>query len=242
MPSSRPIDADIAEPAPRIHVVVAEDSYLAREAIVHVLADAPGVEVVATCEDGPSVREAVAQHHPRVVITDIRMPPHDDEGIRLANELRRTHPEVGVVVLSQYAEARYALALLEHGSDRRGYLLKERVHDRGHLVAAIDAVAHGGSLIDAKVVDRVLAAKERADDSPLAELTSREVEILGQIAQGKTNAAIAESLVLTKRAVEKHVNSIFLKLNLTYAEDVSRRVRAALIYVAEQGPAEPTEG
>jgi DNA-binding NarL/FixJ family response regulator len=164
------------------------------------------------------------------------MPPRfEDEGIEIARTLRETHPRIGVVVLSQYADPRFGLALLEHGSDRRAYLLKERVHDRRQLVAAIETVAHGGSVMDAKVVEAMMAERTRAEDSPLAELSPRELEILGEIAQAKSNARIAEDLVLTKRAVEKHINAIFLKLGLSYADDVSRRVKAALIYLSERG-------
>ena len=141
---------------------------------------------------------------------------------------------MGVVVLSQYSEPAYALALLESGSDRRGYLLKERVHDRAQLVSAVETVAEGGSVIDPKVVEVLVASKARAERSPLAELTPREREVLAEIAQGKSNSAIADSLVLTKRAVEKHINSIFLKLNLSEAEDVSKRVKAALTFLAEE--------
>jgi DNA-binding NarL/FixJ family response regulator len=160
-----------------------------------------------------------------------------DEGIRAAAQLRETHPGVGVVVLSQYAEPGYALALLESGSDRRAYLLKERVHDAAELVSTIKTVAQGGSVIDPKIVEVLVTAKARAERSPLSELTPREREVLAEIAQGKSNTAIAESLVLTKRAVEKHINSIFLKLDLSYADDVSRRVKAALLFLAEQdGP------
>jgi DNA-binding NarL/FixJ family response regulator len=138
------------------------------------------------------------------------------------------------VVLSQYTDPRYALALLETGSDRRGYLLKERVHDRAQLVSVIESVAAGGSVIDPKIVEVLVSAKARAERSPVAELTPREQEVLAEIAQGKSNAAIAESLVLTKRAVEKHINSIFLKLGLSETEDVSKRVKATLLFLAEE--------
>ena len=167
-----------------------------------------------------------------MVLTDIRMPPTEtDEGIRAAMILRETHPQTGVVVLSQYGHPSYALALLENGSDRRAYLLKQRVHERDELVRAITSVAEGGSVIDPKIVEELVAAKARAESSPLADLTPREGEVLAEIAQGKSNTAIAESLVLTKRAVEKHINSIFLKLNLSEAEDVSKRVKAALVFL-----------
>jgi DNA-binding NarL/FixJ family response regulator len=171
-----------------------------------------------------------------VVVTDIRMPPSDSDGLKVAATLRETHPDVGVVVLSQFAEPRYGLALLDGGSDRRAYLLKERIQHRGQLVAAIEAVANGGSVIDAKVVETLVEARQRAEQSPLAELTPRELEILTFVAQGHSNQAIADELVLTKRAVEKHINAIFLKLGLTYATDVSRRVKAALIYLSENEP------
>jgi len=162
------------------------------------------------------------------------MPPTStDEGIRVAGLLRESHPGIGVVVLSNYAEPAYALALLESGSEGRAYLLKERVHDRAQLVAAIEAVAAGGSVLDSKIVEPLVAAKLRVERSPLAALTAREREVLAEIAKGKSNAAIADTLVLTKRAVEKHINSIFLKLSLSYSEDVSKRVKATLLFLAE---------
>jgi DNA-binding NarL/FixJ family response regulator len=218
-----------------IRVIVAEDSLLVREGLEQLLASSPTVEVVATCVDLDSLLAAIERERPQVVLTDIRMPPaRKDEGIQVAARLRETHPETGVVVLSQYSEPGYVLRLLEAGSDRRGYLLKERVHDRGQLVSAIDTVAHGGSLIDPKIVEVLVAAKARAEHSPLSELTEREREVLAEIAKGKSNAAIAESLVLTKRAVEKHINSIFMKLGLAAADDVSKRVKATLLFLAEQ--------
>jgi DNA-binding NarL/FixJ family response regulator len=218
-----------------IRVLLADDSYLVREAIAHVLESEPGFELVASVDNGDALLAAVEEEHPDVVLTDIRMPPSgDDEGITVANRLRRTHPDLGVVVVSQYADPRYGLSLLDGGSDRRAYLLKERLHDRRQLVAALEAVVDGGSVVDSKVVEVLIAARVSAEDSPLAELTHRELEILSEIAQGKSNQAIAEELVLTKRAVEKHINAIFLKLGLSRAEDVSRRVKAALIYLAQQ--------
>jgi DNA-binding NarL/FixJ family response regulator len=217
-----------------LRVVLADDSYLVREAITHVLSTAPEIEIVATCEDGDELRAAIEREQPDVVLTDIRMPPSgDDEGIAIARHLHETHPGVGVVVVSQYADPRYGIALLEQGSDGRAYLLKERLHDRAQIVAALQAVAAGNSVVDSKVVEALIAARARAESSPLAELTQRELEILSEIAQGKSNAAIAEHLVLTKRAVEKHINAIFLKLGLTQAEDFSRRVKAALIYLSQ---------
>jgi DNA-binding NarL/FixJ family response regulator len=220
-----------------IRVVLADDSYLVREALAHVLAAADGIDVVGTCGDRDSLLHVVDDEQPDVVVTDIRMPPSDtDEGLQVAAALRETHPDMGVVVLSQYAEPRYGLALLESGSDGRAYLLKERIRHRGQLVSAIHAVAQGDSVIDAKVVETLIAARSRAERSPLAELTPRELEILSFVARGHSNQAIADELVLTKRAVEKHINAIFLKLGLTYADDVSRRVKAALIYLAETEP------
>jgi DNA-binding NarL/FixJ family response regulator len=220
-----------------IRVVLGDDSYLAREALTHVLDAADGIEVVATCVDEGSLLLAVDAHRPDVVVTDIRMPPTNvDEGLKVAATLRRTDPDIGVVVLSQFAEPHYGLALLEDGSDGRAYLLKERVHHRGQLVAAIEAVAQGGSVIDAKVVESLIEARRRAERSPLTELTPRELEILSFVARGYDNQAIADELVLTKRAVEKHIHAIFLKLGLTYATDVSPRVKATLIYLAEQQP------
>ncbi|HEX4805890.1 MAG TPA: response regulator transcription factor [Conexibacter sp.] len=225
---------DGAQDAAPIRVALADDSLLVREALERILERERGVALVASCADRGSLLAAVERERPAVVVTDVRMPPRfADEGIEIARTLRATHPHVGVVVLSQYADPSFGLALLEHGSDGRAYLLKERVHDRRELIAAIETVAHGGSVMDAKVVEAMVARRARAEDSPLAELSPRELEILGEIAQGKSNARIAEELVLTKRAVEKHINAIFLKLGLSYAEDVSRRVKAALIYLAE---------
>ena len=217
-------------------VALADDNLFVREGLEQVLATETEIEVVASCADLPSLLEAVETGSPDVVVTDIRMPPSQtDEGIRAATLLRRSHPEVGVIVLSQYTDPSYALALLELGSQSRGYMLKERVHDRAQLVTAIETVAEGGSVIDPSVVDVLVASRSRAAASPLTELTPREVEVLGAIAQGKSNTAIGESLFLTKRAVEKHINSIFLKLGLTDAEDVSKRVKAALLFLADEG-------
>ena len=217
-----------------VAVALADDSLIVREGLAQILAAVPDVEVVASCGDLPSLLAIVESEQPDVVVTDIRMPPTStDEGIRLAAMLRDDHPQIGVVVLSNYAEPAYALALLESGSEGRAYLLKERVHDRAQLVTAIESVASGGSVLDSKIVEPLVAAKLRVERSPLAALTGREREVLAEIAKGKSNAAIADTLVLTKRAVEKHINSIFLKLNLAYAEDVSKRVKATLLFLAE---------
>ena len=218
-----------------IRVVLADDSLIVREGVAQLLATADDIEIAASCGDLESLLEAVDRDRPDVVLTDIRMPPSGtDEGIQVAARLRESHPEIGVVVLSQYSEPSYALALLESGSDRRAYLLKERVHDRAQLLSTIQAVADGGSVIDPKIVEVLVTAKARADRSPLSELTPREREVLAEIAQGKSNTAIADSLVLTKRAVEKHINAIFMKLNLAGEEDVAKRVKAALMFLAEQ--------
>ena len=220
-----------------IRIVVAEDSLIVREGLRQLLAASPNVDVVAAYGDVQAVLDAVDRDRPDVVLTDIRMPPSNtDEGIRLANHLREGRPSTGVVVLSQYAEPPYVLALLESGSDRRGYLLKERIHDRGQLVSAIETVARGGSVIDPKIVEVLVEASARTDSSPLAELTPRERDVLAEMAEGKSNAAIAESLVLTKRAVEKHINSIFMKLGLAASEDVSKRVKATLLFLADSSP------
>jgi DNA-binding NarL/FixJ family response regulator len=217
-----------------IRVVVAEDSLLVREGICELLAHEPDVDVIAAVGDLLSLERAVAEHVPDVVLTDIRMPPGGtDEGIQIAIRLRDEHPDTGVVVLSQHSDPAYALALLERGSDRRAFLLKDRMHNRAELLAAIRAVAAGGSMIDPKVVEALVAARARADRSPLNDLTPREREVLEEIAQGKSNAAIGETLFLTKRAVEKHINSIFMKLGLGDAQDVSKRVKAALILLAD---------
>jgi DNA-binding NarL/FixJ family response regulator len=216
-----------------IRVALGEDSLIVREGVHKMLAVDPEIEIVAAVSDQTSLRQACDDARPDVVLTDIRMPPtNTDEGIRLAAELRDSHPSLGVVILSQFSDPAYALALLDRGSDGRAYLLKERVHNRAELTAAIRAVADGGSMIDPKIVEALVVARGRAD-SPLNELTTREHQVLAEIAQGKSNTAIAESLFLTKRAVEKHINSIFLKLGLADAEDVSKRVKAALMFLAE---------
>jgi DNA-binding NarL/FixJ family response regulator len=225
-----------------VTVALAEDNFIVREGIAQVLSGDAGIEVVALCGDLESLLEEVDSRRPDVVVTDIRMPPtHTNEGIRVAAILRERHPRTGVVVLSNYADPAYALALLEAGSEGRSYLLKERVHDRSQLVSAITTVAVGGSVMDPKIVEPLMLSRSRAQSFPLADLTVREHEVLAQIAQGKSNAAIAGSLVLTKRAVEKHINAIFLKLNLSDAQDVSKRVKATLLFLAAvDEPSAPT--
>ncbi len=216
-----------------VRVALADDSLIVREGVQQLLDRSPTVEVIGTCGDLDALIALVDREQPDVVLTDIRMPPtKTDEGVRIAARLRRDRPETGVIVLSQYTDPQYVLELLASGSDRRGYLLKERLHDRGQLVSAIDTVAAGGSVIDPKIVEVLVAARARAEHTPLSDLTPREHEVLAEIAEGKSNTAIAESLVLTKRAVEKHINSIFLKLGLVSTDDVSKRVKATLIFLA----------
>ncbi len=223
----------------RVRVVVAEDSYMIREFLTSVLNAAPDIELVGVCATGKELQHAVTSLHPDVIVTDIRMPPAwTDDGIRIAARLRETDPEIGVVILSQYADPAYALALLARGTQRRSYLLKERIRNGSDLIEAIKAVAEGGSVIDPTIVDVLIEARSKAAHSRLSNLTPRERQLLGEIASGKSNAAIASSLFLTKRAVEKHVNSIFAKLDLPETEDVSRRVMATLIYLSE-GTDEP---
>jgi DNA-binding NarL/FixJ family response regulator len=221
---------------PPIRVVLVDDAYLMRQALKHLLGDDPGVVVVGEGEDGRAVPELIDMQRADVLITDIRMPPSGkDEGIRLATALRRSHPALGVIVLSTYAEVTYALRLFEDGADGRAYLLKDRIRDRAQLLHAVTTVAEGGSVIDPAIVQDLVNAHRHAGPSALNELTPRELETLSLVAEGQSNAAIAESLTLTKRAVEKHVNAIFAKLDLGDTEHVSRRVKAALLYLRDHG-------
>ena len=224
-----------------VRLIVAEDSYVIREFLTTALSRVPDLEVVAVCTNGKELQTAIESWDADVVLTDIRMPPSGaEEGVRIAASLRETHPQIGVVVLSQYAEPAYAIRLLEQGTGGRAYLLKERIRDKDELIAAIRTVASGGSAIDPLIVDVLIQARCKAATSKLSELTARERELLAEIASGKSNGAIAESLVLTKRAVEKHVNSIFSKLNLTETQDISRRVKATLIFLSEEGSQPPS--
>jgi DNA-binding NarL/FixJ family response regulator len=216
-----------------VRVVLAEDHYLVRESLERLLHTRAGIEVVCVCGDLPGLLAAVEAHRPDVVLTDIRMPPGDrDEGIQAAEYLRDAQPEVGVVVLSQYAEPQYALALLEGGAARRAYLLKDRVEDVAQLVAAIEAVAAGGSVVDPLVVDRLIAPAGGAP-SPIDELTPRERDVLREMAEGKNNAAIAQSLFLSERSVEKVIHSIFLKLGIAFEPLIHRRVMAVVRYLTD---------
>lgn len=217
-----------------VRIVLAEDHYLVREGVRRLLDTQPDLEVSAVSGDLHSLLAAVQAERPDVVVTDVRMPPGDrDEGIQAAERLRETDPTVGVLVLSQYASPDYALALLRHGSAGRGYLLKERVTDLGQLVAAIKSVAEGGSVIDPKVVEALIAEGGRPEASRLHELTPRERDVLREMASGKNNAAIAEVLILSERSVEKVINSIFQKLDLTWETTVHKRVKAVVLYLAE---------
>lgn len=216
-----------------IRIVLAEDQYLVREGLRRLLEAQDGIEVVSVCGDLPSLLAQVDAERPDVVVTDIRMPPGNlDEGIQAATRLRETNPEVGVVVLSQYVAPGYLPALLDGGSQRRAYLLKERVKDLDQLVAAIQSVADGGSVFDPKVVEALVAENARSEDSPLNDLTPRERDVLREMAEGKNNAAIAAALVITERSVEKVIHSIFLKLGLTWETATHKRVKAVILYLA----------
>jgi DNA-binding NarL/FixJ family response regulator len=217
-----------------IRVVLADDHYLVREGVARLLTTQPDLEIVATCSDLDSLLATVEAQRPDVVVTDIRMPPsRSDEGIRAAARLRETHPDIGVVVLSQYAEPAYALVLLEGGSARRAYLLKERVDDVQQLAGAIRAVAGGGSVIDPKVVEMLMADRSRTQPSPLDELTPRERDVLQEMAEGKNNAAIGQALFLTERSVEKVIHSIFQKLGIAWEKEIHKRVKAVVLYLAD---------
>lgn len=219
-----------------LRLVVADDHFLVREGMRQLLASHPDVQVLAACADLPELVEAVKVHTPDVVLTDIRMPPdHLDEGVQFALYCRVHHPGVGIILLSQYAQPTYVRTLLDQGAEGRGYLLKERVADVDELAAALRTVAAGGSVMDPEVIEALLHSKARRGDGRIGRLTPREREVLSGMAQGRTNAAIAETLVLSQRAVEKHINSIFAKLDLTGDQQRHPRVQAVLLYLAEQG-------
>ena len=223
-----------------IRVVLADDSALIREGLASMLAGRGDMELVGAGRDGEELEELISTERPDVVVTDLRMPPSGGrEGIRIASRLRSSDPHIGVVVLSQYVDPDFATELMWEGSSGRAYLLKDRLADAPELVRAIEAVSEGRSVVDPAVVDALIEVQQRKQSSPLAELTDREREVLSLIAEGQSNAAIAASLVLTKRAVEKHVNSIFAKLELTEAENVSRRVKATLMFLADEDGAAP---
>jgi DNA-binding NarL/FixJ family response regulator len=215
-----------------LRVIVADDDYLVRSGITALLRELTDVDVVGTVSGIDALFMAVEEHHPDVVLTDIRMPPRwDDEGIAAARRIRREHPGIGVVVLSQHAEAAYAMALLERGVDGLGYLLKERVGDPADLLNALVTVAAGGSVIDPKVVQELVNRRSTAESSPISRLTERETDVLREMATGKNNAAVARALFLSERAVEKHINAVFAKLGLSEEGDVNRRVMAVLTFL-----------
>jgi DNA-binding NarL/FixJ family response regulator len=221
-----------------IRVIVADDTLLTREGVTRVIDQADDLEVVAACEDADAARNAIGEHSADVLVTDIRMPPtNTDEGIRLAGELRQTHPQVGVVVLSQHAELFYALELFDQGTEGRAYLLKERVRDQDEMHRAVRDVAVGGTAVDPRIVDELLRGRQQhGADGGLAELTPREHDILRLLAEGRSNQAIATDLGLSTRTVEHGINAIFPKLGLRQSDDVNRRVKAALLYLAGQSP------
>ncbi len=219
-----------------VRVVFAEDNYLVREGTAALLMTSDEVDLVGTATNLEELLLAVDELRPEAVLTDIRMPPtNTTEGIDAARKIRGEHPEIGVVVLSQFAEEGYAYELLKDGAAGLGYLLKERVADVTELVRALNEVAGGGSVLDPKVVETLVSAKGRMAHSPLAQLTDREREVLEHMAQGQNNAAIARSLFLTERAVEKHINSLFHKLALSEETEVHRRVMAVLAFLRERG-------
>jgi DNA-binding NarL/FixJ family response regulator len=212
-----------------MRVVIADDSVLLREGIARLLEDA-GFDVVAQAGDAEDLIRKVGAHKPDVAIVDVRMPPtHTDDGLRAAVDIRARQPDVGVLVLSQYVEERYALELIGGNAEGVGYLLKDRVGDVEHFNDSVRRVGEGGSALDPEVVSRLLG--RRRQDDPLEQLTPREREVLGLMAEGRSNNAIAAEMVVTERAVEKHVTSIFGKLGLTPASEDHRRVLAVLTYL-----------
>lgn len=223
-----------------LRVVLAEDSFLLRDGINALLALDDEVDVVASCGDYDSLLAAVDEHRPDVVLTDIRMPPnHTDEGIRAADVIWSTYPGIGVVVLSQFVEPEYARRLFEQGSDRRAYLLKERVAHLDELGDALRRVASGGSVVDPRVVEALIGTEGTSGPAALDRLTEREREVLAEMAAGKSNSSIGEALFISARSVEKHISAIFSKLDLPQTDDVHRRVQAVLIFL---GPGLANEG
>jgi DNA-binding NarL/FixJ family response regulator len=218
----------------RLSVVIAEDNYLVREGTRRLLEDSGAVDVLAGVGNADELLEAVGALAPAAVLTDIRMPPgHQVEGIDAAHTIRARHPSVGVVVLSQYSDATYAVQLFRNGTDGLGYLLKSNVGEVDDLVHALREVALGRSVVDAGVVERLVQFRTRQSESPVRDLAPRELEVLREMAEGKTNGAIAESLHLSESAIEKHVNAIFTKLSLSEERKLSRRVAAVLTYLRD---------
>jgi DNA-binding NarL/FixJ family response regulator len=227
---SSPTGAANVEP---VRVVLGEDDYLVREGITQLLRDEETIDLLAAAHDLDSVAAAVVEHEPDVLVTDIRMPPSGtDEGLRIARQLREEHPRIGVVILSQHAEPEYAVALLDDGAAGRAYLLKERLSDIAQLVHAIHEVAGGGSVVDPKVVDQLMSARDAAARSALEPLTPTERRVLAHLAEGKSNAGIAAAIGTTPRSVEKHIAGIFGKLHLENEPNVHRRVKAALAFLS----------
>jgi len=222
-------------------LVVAEDNLLVREGVLRLVAEIDGLSVSASCSSYDDLLAAVDNYNPDVVVTDIRMPPgHRDEGIRASNRFRTSHPDLGVLVLSQFLDAAYVLALLEDGTRGRGYLLKDHVDEVDRLARAIRTVAAGGSFIDDEVVDVLVRSQTRNVDSPLESLSARELEVLTEMATGATNSAIADSLYVSSHSVEKHASAIFAKLGLAEDVEVNRRVKAVVMFLAGRSPA-PSE-
>jgi DNA-binding NarL/FixJ family response regulator len=214
---------------PRLRIVVADDSVLLREGLVRLLEES-GFEVAGQAGDGEDLLRKVGAHKPDVAVIDVRMPPtHTDEGLRAARRIRAEHPSTAVLVLSQYVEEAYALDLLSETTESTGYLLKDRVADVDTFTDAVRRVAGGGSALDPEVVAQLLGRRRRAD--PLASLTPRELDVLSLMAEGRSNAAIADRLVVTEGAVEKHISSIFTKLGLPAAPSDHRRVLAVLTFL-----------
>jgi DNA-binding NarL/FixJ family response regulator len=219
-----------------VRVALADDSFLAREALTGMLAEMPDVELVAACRDADELRAAFDEARPDIVLTEIPLPPSmTDEGLRLAAELRDSHPETAVIALSDACDPAYAVALLESGADRRAYLLKDHLRSPRQLLAAIETVSRGGSLIDAKVVEALMRQRQESASSPVAELSAEERATLVEMARGASNAAIARKLGITQRAVERQIHAIFEKLQLPATRDVNRRVRAVLLFLASAG-------
>jgi DNA-binding NarL/FixJ family response regulator len=224
-----------------VRVALADDSFLAREALSGMLAEMPDVELVAACCDADELRAAFDEARPDIVLTEIPMPPSmTDEGLRLAAELRDSHPETAVIALSDACDPAYAVALLESGADRRAYLLKDHLRSPRQLLAAIETVSRGGSLIDAKVVEALMRQRQESASSPVAELSAEERATLVEMARGASNAAIARKLGITQRAVERQIHAIFEKLELPATRDVNRRVRAVLLFLASAGAPQPS--
>jgi DNA-binding NarL/FixJ family response regulator len=217
-----------------IRVVIGEDSFIVRQGLEKVLAANDEIDVVGAADSYEGALDAIERQRPDVLVTDIRMPPtFDDEGVRLAAHLRTTHPALGVVLLSQYTSPDFALRLFESGSDGRAYLLKEHVASQSQLAGAIMTVAAGGTVVDPVVVQTLVAGRAEKSDSRLSQLTPRERDVLALVAEGRSNPAIGSTLFLSKGAVEKHINSIFRKLNMPDESMVNRRVFAALVFLAE---------